>query len=91
MKVKDIITRLQETYTPDTELVIAWWDRDLFLVPDETPDPMGQRNPTHNEWADTVAVIDDNGFGDHPDAIMFDVIYEQVLETIHNTPEGDAA
>ena len=87
MKVKHIITRLQETYQPDDELVIAWWDRDLFLVLDET----GDRNPTLEEWADTVAIIDDNGFGDHADAIMFDVIYEQVLETIHNAPEGGAA
>lgn len=90
MKVKDIITRLQETYAPDHELVIAWWDRELFLVPDEQ-DETGHRNLTLEEWADTVAVIDDNGFGDHADAIMFDVIYEQVLETIHNAPEGGAA
>lgn len=90
MKVKDIITRLQEHYAPDDELVTAWWDRDLFLVPDEQ-DETGHRNLTREEWSHTVAAINDNGFGDHADAIMFDVIYQEVLETIHNAPEKGSA
>lgn len=78
MKVKDIITRLQETYQPDDELVIAWWARDLFLVPDKH-DETGHREPTPEEWSEAVAMFDDRGFGDHADMILYDTVGDFVF------------
>ena len=81
MKVKDIIKCLQETYQPDDELVIAWWARDLFQVPDmDTQDK--DREPTVEEWAVAVGYADDYGFGDHADSIMYDIVNGYVIDAV---------
>ena len=79
MKVEDIITRLQETYAPDHELVIAWWDRELFLVPDEQ-DETGHREPTPEEWSAAVAAFEEQGFGYHADMILYDTVADFVFQ-----------
>jgi hypothetical protein len=33
MRVNEIIERLQRDYTPDTQLVVLWWDKAQFDLP----------------------------------------------------------
>lgn len=84
MKVKDIIANLTERYSPDDELIITWWDRNLFLVPDDL-DETGHREPTCEEWDDAVATFDDTGWGDHIDMVLFDTVYELVRDAVEVT------
>jgi len=30
MKVKDIIKLLQKSHKPNEDLIVAWWDKDMF-------------------------------------------------------------
>lgn len=82
MKVKDIITNLTERYSPDDELVITWWDRDLFTLPTDTDD----RPVTADEWSDAVATFDNAGWGDYIDMVLFDTVYELVRDAVEVKP-----
>lgn len=56
MKISDIIEHLQENYHPNDELVIAWWDRDLF--PKYDPEKKQIREPlSEKEWSRALELM----------------------------------
>ena len=56
MKVAEIIERLNRDYTPDTELYVEWWDKDLSQA-------LSYDDPTldlsDDEWAAVVSHLED--------------------------------
>lgn len=79
MKVCDIIQRLTDSYDPNAELFIVWWDQQNFRNPH---DPMNTSNePWVELWNAVVHKIDN----DEPDALndMYDVIQGIINDTAH--------
>jgi hypothetical protein len=53
MKVKEAIKFLSSNYTPDTELLVEWWDK-------ETVESYGISDPlTEDEWTEVVERMSD--------------------------------
>ena len=51
MKVKDAIKQLQDTYKDqEEEIVIAWWDREMFADDEDFTTAMD--NEDNVDWAD---------------------------------------
>ena len=75
MKVKDIITHLTERYGADDELVIAWWDKQLFSFYDEDTDT--EHPLSDSAWAETVQAVDGDDYG-----------WEGVSESVRDMIQG---
>lgn len=86
MKVKDIIRQLSERYEPDTELVIAWWDRHLFHD-ERDADEYGIPDVVSRQvWDETVRRIDGDGWEDAVNGV-YDLIDRAIAGTPHPTVE----
>jgi hypothetical protein len=56
MRVEKLITMLQETYKPETELIVAFWDKET--VEGYTQD----LSMTDDQWFDVVDKYDDGEY-----------------------------
>ena len=74
MKVKDIIDMLTKNYDENEELVVAWWDRNLFRF--YAPD--GEEQPISASFWEEVVSLSDN---DHH---SWDIINQRVDEMIQD-------
>lgn len=74
MKISDIVEHLQEKYEPNDEIVIAWWDRDLFSNYD--PDKDDDIPLTKEEWslALTLMARESSAWSDNISEKMYDFI-----------------
>ena len=54
MKVAEIIERLNRDYTPDTELYIEWWDKEIVESFANDSEPLSEDN-----WAQIVERMED--------------------------------
>lgn len=52
MKVAEIIERLNRNYTPDTELYVQWWDRDIA-------ERFYEGAVSDEEWVEVVEKMED--------------------------------
>lgn len=86
MRVQQLIDRLQELYKPNERIIVSWWDKEMFLVPDDL-DETGFRNPTDEEWNEAVDNFDRRGFDDHANMIFHETLFEFVYDVTH----GDKA
>ena len=50
MKVKEAIKYL-ESYDEDEEIIIAWWDKDSFSIPDEDWDRLAYYVCEKTDWS----------------------------------------
>jgi len=74
MKISDIVEHLQEKYDPNDEIVIAWWDRDLFAKYD--PDKDDDIPLTKKEWTRALELMarDSSAWSDNISEKMYDFI-----------------
>ena len=74
MKISDIVEHLQEKYHPNDEIVIAWWDRDLF--PKYDPDKDDDIPLTNKEWSRALELMarDSSSEADNISEKMYDFI-----------------
>lgn len=74
MKISDIVEHLQEKYHPNDEIVIAWWDRDLF--PKYDPDKDDDIPLSKEEWTRALELMarDSSSWADNISEKMYDFI-----------------
>lgn len=71
--VKEVIKLLQESYDPDEQIVITWWDKSLPYLSDlEVPDWV---------WNEAMNTFDDMDF-DISNSIVWDLIAEKMTNAI---------
>lgn len=71
--VKEVIKLLQESYDPDEQIVINWWDKSLPYLSDlEVPDWV---------WNEAMNTFDDMDF-DISNSIVWDLIAEKMTNAI---------
>lgn len=80
MRVSDLISRLTESYSPDDEIVVEWWDR-------RTVQDFAGADLTDDEWSTLVAVYEDREFGWQTHAM--DSMYDLVGEVHEDGPEDE--
>jgi hypothetical protein len=63
MKVKDLIEQLK-AYTPDTELIVAYWDKET-VIDNGSPDWPGEENLslTDEQWSEVVDAYEAGEWG----------------------------
>jgi hypothetical protein len=83
MKVSALIAWLTTDFTPDEDILIAVWRRDLFTTPTDQPDTDDEQ-PDTELWADAVDIIEQRGWGDYLDTQLFDTIQETLDDTHRN-------
>jgi hypothetical protein len=66
MKASHAIKLLSEI-SPDEEIAISWWERDLFTDRDGTP-------VSDDAWINAVAVFDANGGYDSVNQLVWDYL-----------------
>ena len=74
MKVKDIISVLNERYSKDDDLVVIWWDSSLFMSYDHEKD---EEYPLSKKvWENAVNILENkkDGFGDPINEMLYDEI-----------------
>jgi len=78
MKVKDIISVLNERYGKDDDIVVIWWDSELFMSYDHDKD---EEYPLSKKvWENAVNILENkkDGFGDHLNELLHDEIQNAV-------------
>jgi hypothetical protein len=75
MKVSDAIKQLQKNYSPEDELIIEWWDRDLFHIVDS--DYCDDRPVSNDVWEIAVKQYELNG--------IKEIDYANIYDSIQNT------
>jgi hypothetical protein len=88
MKVSALIAWLNADFSPDEDIIIALWRRDLFTTPSDQPDTDDEQ-PDAELWADAVDMIEQRGWGDYLDTQLFDTVQETLDET-HRRKEQPA-
>jgi len=76
MVVKDLIEQLQRNYTPDTEIYVEYWDKEIaqsFSSPDIAP-------LTEEQWGEVVDILEDRERYDQ--SLVADAIAETVEEVV---------
>ena len=73
MKVQEIIDRLTRDYTPDTELYVEWWDKEIVESFASVEEPLSE-----DQWTEIVERMED---GERQDQSMIadafvDMFYE---------------
>lgn len=80
MKVSEI-KKMLEAYSDDDQLVIAWWDKNLFYTID---DDLKEVPIDDTTWIEAVHQIDDGGenevFTDYINSTIHDLIMEVVAK-----------
>lgn len=80
MKVSEI-KKMLEAYSDDDQLVIAWWDKNLFYTID---DDLKEVPIDDTTWIEAVHRIDDGGedevFTDYINSTIHDLIMEVVAK-----------
>lgn len=80
MKVSEI-KKMLEAYSDDDQLVIAWWDKNLFYTIDDDLKEVPFDDTT---WIEAVHRIDDGGedevFTDYINSTIHDLIMEVVAK-----------
>ena len=66
MKVKEAIKYL-ESYDEDEEIIIAWWDKESFSVPDEDWDRLAHYVCQKTDWSQAHEVLE----------FMFEIVKEE--------------
>lgn len=77
MTVKEIIERLQRDYTPETELYVEYWDKEIaqsFSSPDIAP-------LTEEQWGEVVDILEDRERYDQ--SLVADAIADTVEEVVN--------
>lgn len=80
MKVSEI-KKMLEAYSDDDQLVIAWWDKNLFYTIDDDLKEVPFDDTT---WIEAVHRIDDGGedevFTDYINSTIHDLIAEVIVK-----------
>lgn len=78
MKVKDIISVLNERYDKNEDIVVIWWDSSLFMSYDHDKD---EEYPLSDKvWKNAVDILENkkDGFGDQINELLYDEIQNAV-------------
>lgn len=77
MRVKDLISQLQFDYSPDREIYVAYWDKEIV-------EEFTNSNLRPDQWSECVTLLEaSERVGD----VAFDVIIETV-EAVVTQPVG---
>lgn len=77
MRVQDLTNQLKQNYTPDTELYVEYWDKEIaqsFSSPDIAP-------LTDEQWGEVVDILEDRERYDQ--SLVADAIADTVEEVVN--------
>jgi hypothetical protein len=76
MKIKDAVRMLNEYYSPEDEVAIAWWDKD-------SAESLVDNELTSKEWTEIIEALDNE---DH----LFDGVHISIEEAYAELKEEKA-